>query len=220
MSIAYVVQSVPSRRKIRQRLLENLPPAVVVEDDGPPPGNPWRGYQLCLNKLVLSDSSHGLIVQDDAIVCQNFAPALELLADLHPSNPIVLFYPGLPMKSARNMRNALQRKRTMFVLNRQDFLPVVAVLWPCEKARFLLEWSVNVKIPGLRSPYRSDDAVIGYWMRRTRQDVFVTMPSLVEHPDDVDPVKDGPHEAKHGRDRGRVALSFCKGDPLEIEWSV
>jgi hypothetical protein len=75
------------------------------------------------------------------------------------------------------------------------------------------------KLPGLREPYRSDDAVLGSWMRLSKQDVYVTLPSLVEHPDDVDPVKDGHHKAMHGRDKGRVAFSFCNGDPLQIEWN-
>lgn len=203
---------------MRARLLEQLPLAGVVEDEGPRPGNPWRGYQLCLNSFIYSESEWAVVIQDDAIVCRNFVPAVEKVIEAVPDHPVCLFLPGLPLKSDRNKRRAVQNGRTLFLLNRLDFLPVVAVIWPRAKAEHFMNWIPGVKIPGLKEPYRSDDAVSGYWMRRTRQDVYVTLPSLVQHPDDTPPVKDGHHVASNGADRGRVAYSFCEGDPLEIEW--
>ena len=210
----------PSRRKLRERLLAEIPPAVVVEDDGPPPGNPWRGYQLCLRALLEQEWTHGVIIQDDARVCQNFGTAVERIARIFPSVPVCLFYPGLKMRSARAQQKAAVAGKSFFLLSRQDLMPVVAVLWPKEKAEFLLNWTQGRKLPGLRPPYRSDDAVAGIWMRNARQDVYVVFPSLVQHPDDADPVKDGGHVAKHGADRGRVALSYIEGDPLEKDWQV
>lgn len=212
----YVIQSVPARREVRKRLLEQLPPAVVVEDDGPPPGNPWRGYQLCLKRLLEDSSTHGVLLQDDSFVCHNFEPALERILRVFPEQVVCLFYPGHKSRSAREYRKARQMKQSFFRLNSQDFVPVVATLWPREKAENLLQWADGREIPGLRAPYRSDDAVVGSWMRHTKEAVYATFPSLVQHPDDVDPVKDGPHKAGHGADKGRVALAFCEGDPLEI----
>lgn len=220
-SVDYIIQSVPSRRDLRQRLLDQLPPAGVVEDDGPPPGNPWRGYQLCLQRGLDDPTkpAHLLILQDDTLVCRNFVPALERLIAAVPENPVCLFYPGLAMKSDRNKRRAVQSERTLFILNRLDFVPIVAVLWPRAKAEHFYEWSRDVVIPGLKPPYRSDDAVAGYWMRKTRQDVYVALPSIVQHPDDADPVKDGPHVARNGTDRGRVAFSYCE-DAGALEWQL
>jgi hypothetical protein len=159
-------------------------------------------------------ATHAVVIQDDALVCQNFPEAVSRVAGACPDHPVVLFYPGTKMHSTRNR----QRGGTLFRMHRQDFLPVVAILWPREKAEHFHFWTTDVKIPGLRPPYRSDDAVGGAWMRLTRQDVYATMPSLVEHPDDVAPVKDGSQKAGHGSDKTRVALRFCAGDPLEIEW--
>ncbi len=214
--VAYIVQSVPSRRKVRSRLLDQLPRAVVVEDDGPPPGNPWRGYRRCLETMLANESwTHAVVIQDDALVCWNFEEAVGRVIGACPDHPVVLFYPGYKMHSTKNR----QRGGTLFRMHRQDFLPVVAILWPREKARLLYEWTTDVTIPGLRKPYRSDDAVSGAWMKLTRQDVYATMPSLVQHPDDVAPVKDGSQVAGHGRDKGRVAFQFCEGDPLDIVWA-
>lgn len=214
----YIVQSIPERRSVRERLLAQLPPAVVVEDDGPQPPNPWRGYQLCLSRIASSDATHGVVIQDDAILCENFEGAIANLIEVIPNNLVCLFYPGLRMRSGREMQAAVRNKRNTFVLNRQDFLPVVAVLWPKEKASFLLKWVEARRIPGLRYPYRSDDAVAGSWMRHTKQDVFVTIPSLVQHPDDVPSSIGKP--ARSGADKGRVAFAFCEGDPLQISWRI
>lgn len=216
--ISYIVQSVPSRRAVRKRLVRELPDPIVVEDKGPLPGNPWRGYQLCL-KAIPEQATHAVIIQDDAIVCQNFTASVKRLSKVLPDNPICLFYPGLPLYSTKRRRRQYRDAgKTLFPLMRRDLLPVVAVLWPKDKAEHLLEWTSANKLPGLRPPYRSDDAVGGVWMRMTKQDVYVTIPSLVQHPDDTDPVKGGHHEARHGRDRGRIALEYCEGDSLEIEW--
>lgn len=202
----------PSRRKVRSRLLDQLPQAVVVEDDGPPPGNPWRGYRLCLETLdgMFPSFTHAVIVQDDAIVCESFEKVIDRVIGACPDHPVVLFYPATKLHSTRNR----QRGGTLFRLHRQDHLPVVGVLWPRDKAKFFYEWTTDVRLPGLRRPYRSDDAVGGCWMRFTRQDVYVTMPSLVQHPDDVTPVKDG-DQVGNGT---RRALRFADGDPLDIIW--
>jgi hypothetical protein len=157
-----------------------------------------------------------VVVQDDALVCQNFEPALERILRLFPDNVVCLFYPGHKSRSRREYSKARQTKQNFFRLSIQDFVPVVATLWPHEKAESFLAWTEGREIPGLRAPYRSDDAMAGAWMRYTKQTVYATYPSLVQHPDDVDPVKDGPHSAAHGADKGRVALAFCEGDPLEI----
>lgn len=160
-----------------------------------------------------------VICQDDALVCVNFEPTVERIARIFPDQPVCLFYPGAKMRSWRYEREAKRRGNTFFPLNKQDFMPVVAVLWSQRMAQSLLDWTEGRAIPGLRAPYRSDDAVCGSWMRHTKTTVYVATPSLVQHPDDTDPVKDGPQVAGHGANRSRVASSFIDGDPLAIDWS-
>jgi NAD-dependent oxidoreductase involved in siderophore biosynthesis len=100
-------------------------------------------------------------------------------------------------------------------LNWRSFLPVVAVLWPRAKAEEFKEWAdEHPTLPGQREP-RSDDAMGGRWKMLTRQTVKATVPSLVEHPDQV-PSLIG-RRAMWGKDRGRVA-AFLAADGLEYEW--
>jgi hypothetical protein len=66
-----------------------------------------------------------------------------------------------------------------------------------------------------RHDVRSDDAVAGLWQRTFRERIIVTVPSLVEHPDDVESTVG--LRARAGADAGRVALKWV-GDPSSIDW--
>jgi hypothetical protein len=93
----------------------------------------------------------------------------------------------------------------------------VAVLWPAPLTRAFLDWSRTNKVPGMPRP-RSDDAVFGAWARMTRNSVLCTVPSLVQHPDDLQSTVG--LRARNGNDKGRVAVSYIgDGDPLELDWS-
>jgi len=156
------------------------------------------------------------VLQDDTVVCRNFVPALDLIAAANPDVPVVLFRGKYPRRTGA----AANRLTGRYVdLVSGDFLPVVAVLWPVHVASSFLQWaSENTnRLPGGPAA-RSDDAVGGRWIRFTRQRVRCTLPSLVEHPDDVPSTI-----RRSSRDRptlGRVAAHYIgDGDPLELDWS-
>lgn len=198
------------------RLLSLLPPAVeVVADSGEIP-NPWRGYQRCLSNLP--PDGHVCVLQDDTIPCRNFQPAIERIADAFPDAPVCLFVGGLPLRTANLLRQASIKRRAYTAVVRNDFMPVVAVLWPVHVAAGMLEWmQAHPKRLGNREQ-RSDDAMCGKWMRFSHQPVYATVPSLVEH-DDVFPSTIGKKNSA-GANKGRVAaLWIGDGDPLEIDWT-
>lgn len=93
----------------------------------------------------------------------------------------------------------------------RSFVPTVAILWPVEKARELYEWTTeNPTLPGNPNP-RSDDAVIGHWMRKTKQRVVATVPSIVEH-------TDAPTTKGTSNCTGVRAVSFAE-DALLVNWA-
>lgn len=211
------VQAHPSRRHVWPRLLEGLAgleTEVVCTEFEPP--NPWRGYQACLESLVGVEATHALIVQDDAICCRNLAPALELVAAAVPDHPVCLFMPMVSATRRAATEAGARGERFVEILPR-GFLPVVAVLWPLEKALHFLNWSKTtpslVRRNGQRIEQRSDDAMGHLWMRTQRQKAYATIPSLVQHPDDV------PSTITRGRG-GRTALFWHGGDwdPLQLDW--
>lgn len=215
-SLAVRVQSHPSRRETRERLLAGLDGLLVqvVEDSSQPP-NPWQGYQKCLSDL--RGYSHVLIIQDDAVVCKNFPEAVSRIAAAKPDNVVSLFVGGLKGRTTRDFLVALDRRDSYTNIYFRDIHHVVAVLWPAAQAKAFLDWTKNNDIPGTPKP-RSDDAVFGAWARLTRNRILCTVPSLVQHPDDV--VSTIGLRNRAGSDRGRVAVHYIgDGDPLELDWT-
>jgi len=178
--------------------------------------NPWRGFKKCLTGIP-EGVTHQVVLQDDTIVCKNFVPAVERVAAARPDNIVCLFIAAHPRRTANQV---LASKKPFVRVNVIDFVPVVATIWPIDVAISFLQWAADhpLRLPG-GDKARSDDAVLGRWMKFNLSTVYCTVPSLVEHPDDV-PSTIG-RAAHAGKDKGRVALRYIgDADPLEIDWSV
>ena len=210
------VQHRVGRSESLERLLGQVDQSVeVVTDDGEPL-NPWRGYRLCLTDLP--DDSHVAILQDDAIVCRNFSPVIEQIAVVNPTTPVALFMSKHP-KRTHNAASLRYGKSRYVDVHLQDLVHVVAILWPVAKAREFIDW-VDGNPNRLRGKeFQSDDATVTRWMQMTRQRVRSTVPSIVQHPDDLPSVVN-PHKVSHGADANRVAGYWIgDADPLELDWS-
>ena len=95
-------------------------------------------------------------------------------------------------------------------LQTAQFVPLVACLWPVQKAREFLAWAPNARMT------RADDGNVARWASRTKQSFVVTIPSIVEHNDFVPSVKGG-REHKPGLETWRHAL-FLAEDAASYEW--
>jgi hypothetical protein len=164
-----------------------------------------------------SAATHVAVLQDDAVACHNLVPALHRIAESRPDDVVCLFLGGLPRRTAAKARELCAKGHRYVDVHGADFVPVVATMWPTPVAQSFLNWcDENPLRLGHRDP-RSDDAVAGRWMRYTRHKVVCTIPSLVQHPDDV-PSTIG-KRAGAGADRNRVALHWIgDSDPLELQW--
>jgi len=203
------IQGHPSRRHLHAPLAESLGlPVEIVEHASEPP-SPWAGYKECLRDIP--DCSHLLVIQDDALVCRNFAAGIEQIAAAHPDTPVCLFLAPQPRRTSRDALRAMKEKRRYVTVFIRDFCPVVAMLWPRGKALEFREWAKDASLPGQPNP-RSDDAVVGRWMISTRQRILATVPSLVQHRADVPAVKGVENASSRFS-----ALFFC-ADALEYEW--
>jgi hypothetical protein len=217
--ILYRVQSVAGRETPLARLLLSLPAAreVILDPDAATDPNPWRGYRRCLQNL--GDASHVLVVQDDAIGCRNLEAAVERIARKRPDTLTSLCVCGLSGRSSREFRRAQKEGRAWVAIDTRPALHVIALLWPAPLAREFLAWAVEneARLPGYRGVPRSDDAVVGAFVRLTRKQVWATVPSLFQHPDDQVAVA-GHRKHAWGKDPGRVAISWIgpDADPLEL----
>ena len=207
------VQHHPSRADLIPPLLEALKPlpTEVVRHESIPP-DPWGGYRQCLSSLP--DCSHVLIVQDDGQPCLNFVPALEQIAEANPSTPVCLFMGSLPASTAILVKRMLaaKKRKPYMPLSPASFVPLVAVLWPREKAHDFLNWSRSHKTT------RADDGNASKWMRQTKQLIHVSVPSLVQHDDSQLTVKGG-REHIPWMESWRRALVLAE-DALSYDWAA
>jgi hypothetical protein len=201
-----------------ERLLERVPSAEVIVDDEPGEANPWRGYRKCLSNLP--STGHVVVLQDDSLPCINFEAALERVIAARPEAIISLFASGLNNVTRKDYYENSRRGSHWSPVNFRDIHHVIALVWPVGWARTFMEWTDNAKIPGHGNKMpRSDDAIVGCWARKQKIEVWTTIPSLVEHPDDVPSTIGRRH--MHGKERGRTAIDWIgDNDPLAIDWSA
>lgn len=219
MRVSVRIQAHPSRRHLLPALEAGLAPLdVEVSLHSSDPPNPWEGYKQAIADPP--DCTHLLVLQEDTQVCRNFPPAVEKIAAAK-SDPVCLFLAWLPPNVAVDaMRASIAGERYIRYRPSSKFCPVVAILWPIEALERFKAWAACSPLPGRPTP-ASDDAIVGEWYKRNQkaETIWVTVPSLVEHPDNVESVK-GRRNEVWGQDKGRVAALFIGGDdPLQYDWS-
>lgn len=153
----------------------------MVHESEPP--DPWANYRRCLD--YQGGASHLLILQDDAIPVHNFAIALHKIAARHPDVPVCLFMGAFPASTAARVRRVGPEVRYV-ALGPSSFVPLVCVLWPTHVARRFLDWSTSA-----RGMTRADDGNAAKWVRASKQQIMVAVPSIVQHDDDARSVKGG-----------------------------
>ena len=178
----------------------------MVEHQSSPP-DPWAGYRRCLTDIP--DCSHLLIVQDDAIPVPGFADVLPQIAESNPDTPVCLWMSAIPAATAARARKA---KTRYIPLGPASFVPLVAVLWPVKEAREFAGWAETAT-----RLTRADDGNVARWMRNSRQQFMVCVPSIVEHDDFTPTVKGGTRKESHGKAKDRVALLLAD-DARDHEW--
>ena len=173
------------------------------------PPDPWAGYKRCLTDLP--DCSHVLIIQDDAVPVPGFVHSLIQMADKWPDNPVCLWMSAIPASAAVRARRAMGKQRYI-PLGPSNIVPLVAVLWPRQAAVEFLHWSETAA-----RLTRADDGNAARWMRQTKQQFMVTVPSIVEHDDFTPTVKGGTRRESHGKSRDRMALLLAE-DARDYQW--
>ena len=172
------------------------------------PPDPWSNYKRCLD--YHGAASHLLIVQDDAIPAPGFSAATEKIATANPDTPVCLFLGAAPASTAAQARRAKPNVRYV-PLGPSSFMPLVCVLWPTHVARSFLDWSAAA-----RGMTRADDGNAARWMKATRQQVLVAVPSIVQH-DDGEPSVKGGRAHVPWTEKWRQALLLAD-DATDYDW--
>ncbi len=203
------IQGHPSRNGLHQRLIAELgmETQLFLHESDPP--DPWAGYRACLADIP-DFFSHVIIAQDDALPCEGFAYAAERIAERHPNDPVCLFMGAFPSSTATRVRRS--KPDTRYVpLGPSSFMPLVCVLWPTHRARSFLAWSTTA-----RGMTRADDGNAARWVRATKQQVWVSVPSIVQHDDGQPSVKGGRYHTPWA-EGWRQALLLAD-DATQYDW--
>jgi hypothetical protein len=206
-----LIQAHPHRAELAEELARCLDGCEIVYDpEGGGPRSPWRTYRLCLERGIQLGEPF-VVVQEDAIVCDRFLEAADQAAAAQPENPLAFFCPAKPPAYTNVMYRARMQGAPWAQLPTGTWVPLVATCWPVELAKQFLHWYDSTRFP---PGWNSDDEIAGRFLYHADVSMLVSVPSLVEHPDDVPSVV-GDRRIREGRDPGRRAF-FWIGDP---EWS-
>jgi hypothetical protein len=202
VTIAYAISTVASRGAACAALIERLPNARVYLDD-PPSGGSWNNYRRALLESGGDGESWIVSIDDDARPCVDFPQVIEKALRMCPGD-FASFY----LSDGAPVRLALAAKAT--------WISTVRIVHGiCWAVRTRLAWALAARSDRLvRSDFLSGDnhllaGLIGLNLRN-----FVSVPSLVQHRQDLESVM----KPERGANRGRHAAYFEK-DPKHVRWS-
>jgi hypothetical protein len=157
------------------------------------------------------------VLQDDTLVCRHFIAAAERALAAQPNKLVSFYVGGMPKEFARAVYRACDADLSWATLDNLRWCPAIALAWPYEMIHDFLSWVNQQNWP---RRFRADDEIIGRWCRARHVVPLATVPSLVEHPDDV-PSLIG-RRAMCGLNPDRIAACWIHedADPLSIDWSL
>lgn len=204
MNITVAVMAHPKRRQQAEALAIELKKYsfmdVTIAYDSPKAGShkeEWDNGTTALMRGVGRGDWH-IVVQDDAILTPNFYENIEGAIANVPTKSLISLYTGKPRPMGKRVQQAVDKVKDETWLQ----------YW-------LLMWGVGILIPSSHIEPMIDfvsdreeqyDTRIGIFYQRNRLPVYYTMPSLVDHDDDLDSLLD------HGQAKGaRVAHRLATG---------
>lgn len=224
--LSIAIQHSPARAELVRDLLRDLGHPDVVElaaDPAPPPDDapptsplrsPWRTYRHAL-ETTPDWATHRLVLQDDVIVCPGFVDAAAAALTARPSRVVTFYVGGNHRQAAARVVHAAQQGHSWTDIPHFNWIPAVALAWPVALLPPFLAWVDQQRWP---PSFRADDQIIGMFLRRQGQLPVATVPSLVDHPDDVPSLISNRHRG--GRDRLRIAACWVGGcDVSLIDWA-
>ncbi len=201
-----LVQHHPARPELLERLLVSLAhPAEVIVDPEPDAKlrSPWRTYRACMEALGVDA---GIVLQDDAVACPGFDEAACAAVRARPSRLIAFFHGGTPAVTSAFAHARLRGQQFTEIVG-NSWVPTVALYWPPGEAAAFLGY-LETRQRALPRYWRADDGIVAEWVRKKRKGALLTVPCLVQHPDDHPSLINAHHRA--GRNRIRVAAEYVE----------
>lgn len=210
------IQHHPSRAARAAALIQAIGAGTLIPDPDPAgQRNTWRVYRECL--VHPTTATHIAVIQDDAI------PLTPRLADLlprlaSPTRVSSLICLGVPVRAMRAVHQASDRGEHWAIFPRGDWVCAIALIWPVALAERFVAWVDSRP----KAPMRSDDGLIGAWLKSNRDvpEVRCAVPNVIEHPDDIASIASQRPRHRMGENLRRVSTCLPESDcDLHvIEW--
>jgi hypothetical protein len=212
-----ILQHHPSRAALLKRTA-HLNPIVVEDPGGTGRRNPWGTYRACL-QVAAELEGPSMIMQDDCIPLPGWEEPADQARELLPHALIAYCVQGMLQQVARSQFHRMLETRgtTLLQIRPVNWVPALALGWTPALAQLALRWDEGQT--ELRENATSDDGRLFHFQRSRfvngRVQTWITVPCLVDHPDDVPSV--GLLGSGTGRGKRRP-LALWDGSP--IRWSL
>lgn len=206
MSLSAVVMAHPARAERAEKLAAGLGVPIVWDQHG-------DVVETCLRALQGYDSgaTHHLVLQDDVVACRDLLAGMAAACEVAGERPVSPYFGtyGKRMNSMDQLAHRAERARAPWVESSGPRWGVAhahpVVLLPNVIARYE---QINSSC---------DDARLNAVYRQLGVSCWYTMPSLVDHDDDL-PSLTKPGWTGHSK---RVAYRFigAEASALDVDWS-
>lgn len=210
MNITACIMAHPKRKeaaealadRLKQYPFKNVNISFAGADDSSHEAE-WDNGRRALEHGIGQGEWH-VVIQDDAILCPNFYDNLVGAINAVPTKSLISLYTGTSRPMAKRIKVAVDKAQYANWLQFWMLLWGVGIVIPSDHIAPMLEFVDEPKYA--QSQY---DNRIGYFYNRNRLPVYYTMPSLVDHDDEVPSLLGG-----HGKDinkHPRVAHRLAQG---------
>ena len=205
MTISAAVMAHPKRRANAEALADQLRSypfvSVNVIYDTPDAASHEAEWDNGTRSLLdgVGKADWHLVVQDDAILSPGLYDNLQGAIATVPQKSLISLYTGTARPMGKRVKHAVDKVKDETWLSYWLLMWGVGILMPSSHIEPMIEF-----VADRTEPY---DTRIGIFYQRNRLPVYYTMPSLVDHDDDLGTLLPG-----HGTEPGaRVAHKFATG---------
>lgn len=210
MTISAAIMAHPKRRKSAEALFEQLKAypfvAVNIVYDTPDAASHEQEWDNGTRSLMagVGVADWHVVIQDDAILSLGFYDNLQGAIAHVPTKTLISLYTGTARPMGKRVKTAVDKVVDETWLSYWLLMWGVGILLPSDHIEPLLDF-----VSDRTEPY---DTRIGIFYQRNRLPVYYTMPSLVDHDDELGTLLPG-----HGTEPGaRVAHRLATGP---IQWT-
>lgn len=181
MNISITIMAHPKRKREAMALHKKLiqQPFSKVRIVWDEINNEWHTGERSMRSGAAADGWH-VVIQDDAILTPDFYFNIERVIEAVPTKTVISLYTGKVRPLADRVTAAMKNAPDGCFLQHYMMMWGVGILIPADHIEPMLEY--------INDPIYSDtpyDTRIGIFYQRNRLPIYYTVPSLVDHDDDI-----------------------------------